>query len=132
MTIPLAQTQQVGETDNVVLEKLPLGDPDLIKEGLERSPLASIFPSPTNFSGPPFVYGSPLGIGMTLPFSGMGGSPSFGGHIDFTSLLNATSNQGGGNMPSSIFGSGNCSPCLFQASLTPGNDYYYRADDKDN
>lgn len=124
--------QQPAERENIVLEKLPLGDPDIIKEGTERSPQASFFQSPTNFSGPNFVYGSPMGLGMTLPFAGMGGSPNFGGHIDFSSFLNAAQNATNLNLPNSIFGSGNCSPCLFQTNLTPRNEFYCKADEKDS
>jgi len=131
--IPLVQVQQAAEMEQAAFEKLPLVDVDPIKEGIERSPQISFFQSPGNLTGGNLVYGSPLGI--TFPFTGMaGGSPNFGASIDFTSLFNATSAQTGTSLklPNSVFGSGNCSPCLFQTNSTPSNDYFYRGEDKDN
>jgi hypothetical protein len=136
VTIPLVQAQPI-EVEQAVLEKLPLGDTDLIKEGIERSPQACFFQSPTNITGGNLFYSSPISIGVTFPFAGMGsmgGSPRFRGPIDFSSFIHAGSAQTGTslNLPNSIFGSDNCSPCLFQTNLTPRNDYFCKADDKDN
>lgn len=79
---------QIPEAESLVFDKLPLKDIDQEREGIERSPIASSFPSPNKHSSQ---------SGM-LSFSGMNSSrlnqcidsPGNGNtSLDFSFLMNA-------------------------------------------
>ena len=141
VALPVAQT--IPEPDSIPFEKLPLRDPELFKEGIEKSPLASFFQSPMNIATSKCHYGSPQAqSGMILPLSGMGnscfnqftGSPSFGAHMDFSSFMNPSPYQNGGNpnFPNSAFSPDNFSPCFFTSNAAQGVDSFCKAEEKDN
>eukprot|EP01022_Parablepharisma_sp_SALTPOND_P013704 TRINITY_DN1840_c0_g1_i1.p1 TRINITY_DN1840_c0_g1~~TRINITY_DN1840_c0_g1_i1.p1 ORF type:complete len:228 (-),score=1.15 TRINITY_DN1840_c0_g1_i1:73-756(-) len=153
VALPPTTMHQTAGTENIGFEKLPLGDSDLLKDGVGRSPLGSFFQSqlmsPLSLGGSKFIYGSPQAQGaMKFPFTGAGASncnqilgsplncpPTFGAYIDFSSFSNVTpcNRAGNLNLPNSIFGSGNCSPCFpaFSAGAH-GVDSLCKSDDKDN
>ncbi len=143
-------------------EKLPLCEPEPGKDLLGRSPIGSIFQpalmSPLNLGASKFGYGSPQAQSVVrFPYTGnpaasscnqilgspLNCPPTFGAYIDFSSFSNVTpcnrtANGGNLNLPNSIFGSGNCSPCFpgfSAAAATPavnGADPLCKAEDKDN
>lgn len=141
--ITLPVMQPVPESDNIPFEKLPLRDPEFFKEGLERSPLASFFQSPMNLATSKCHYGSPQAqSGMLLPLSGMGSSclnqfassPSFGAHMDFSSLMNPSSYPtiGNTNFINSAFSPDSFSPCFYPNNPAQGIDSFCKAEEKDN
>eukprot|EP00826_Nyctotherus_ovalis_P053950 TRINITY_DN7041_c0_g2_i4.p2 TRINITY_DN7041_c0_g2~~TRINITY_DN7041_c0_g2_i4.p2 ORF type:complete len:131 (-),score=6.75 TRINITY_DN7041_c0_g2_i4:164-556(-) len=100
--------QLVPELDNIPSDKLPLKDLELMKDGIERSPLASFFQSPLNLAGPKLPCSSPQMQTEMLSLSGMNSSrfnqpfnsppssknpPNVAMPLDFSSFVNAYSLQ---------------------------------------
>jgi len=149
--------------ENMGFDKLPLNDTEF-----GRSPLNSLYPSqlmsPLSLGGSKFNYGSPQGLlkfpcpyGITptpcapnqpgsncnkLLGSPLNCPPTFGAYMEFTSFAGVTpcnnSTNPNYNLPNSIFGSGNCSPCFptnlcnIQMQGLTSDNALCKSEDKDN